>query len=117
MYKHTENTQFGKVPGIQTHFCVYILFSFHYMVLFHSLKYLCNLLLSDFLIINKEINNIVRMFPDGQLRLGSSAARQSRKRFSAHVSPPQGRGQASLPLFKSHCLPLKLEDRGLWGEL
>ena len=57
------------------------------------------------------------MFPDGQLRLGSSAARQSRKRFSAHVSPPQGRGQASLPLFKSHCLPLKLEDRGLWGEL
>ena len=47
MYKHMKNTQFGKVPGIQTHFCVYILLSFHYMVLSHSLKYLCNLLLLE----------------------------------------------------------------------
>ena len=47
VYKHTKNTQFGKVPGIQTHFCVYILFSFHYMVLSHSLKYFCNLILLE----------------------------------------------------------------------
>lgn len=117
MYINTQKTQFGKVPRIQTHYCIYILFSFHYMVTSHSLKYLCNFLLSDFLIINKEINNIIRIFPDGQLRRGSSAARQTRKRFSAHISLPQGRGQATLPLFKPHCLPLKLEDRGLSGEL